>query len=256
MNLLVTDSRQFLPKEKRVVIEHREKLRKLKLRISVLLSICFLLVVGLIFFPGIIKKAPLLFPTYGIAHADPIIHASFKIQKINQKDLASVLASANIVDPAVASLSQLGELVVQPQVNMQSVTSADGRVVLLYKFLVSQGSPMSGSAATFIAVADQYKLDWRLLPGIADTESGLGRVIPIKADGTPSYNSFGYGVPGGGSFISFASWDEAIQTVGKSLAQNYGVANLSPYIMEPTYCPPCTRDHHWAKSVLTVMAEL
>ncbi len=255
MNFLVTNSRQFLPKEKQLLIEHREKLRKYRKKITYMVIGCCIIATALIAFPGIINRtAPYVAPIYGIYKVDPVIKEAYTIKRISGKDASSIIG--NNENPQIASQQQLAEIIVQPQVVEQKISNADNRVSRLYSFLISYNSPMAGSAATFIQVADKYHIDWRLLPSIAGTESGFGRVIPIQASGALSYNPFGYGVYDG-TFISFHNWDEAIATVGKNLASAYGVENLKPYVMEETYCPPCyAGDHHWQRSVNQFMSEL
>jgi hypothetical protein len=51
----------------------------------------------------------------------------------------------------------------------------DPRLVRLREFFVKYDSPAHTLAADFLAAADGYGLDWRLLPAIALIESGGGR---------------------------------------------------------------------------------
>lgn len=51
----------------------------------------------------------------------------------------------------------------------------DARCETLRTFFASQGSPLGASAQVFVEKADQYGLDWRLLPALAMVESGGGR---------------------------------------------------------------------------------
>lgn len=51
----------------------------------------------------------------------------------------------------------------------------DPRYLRLKQYLEERGSPAAQWAADFIAAADRYGLDWRLLPAIAVIESGGGK---------------------------------------------------------------------------------
>ena len=67
---------------------------------------------------------------------------------------------------------------------------------------------------------------------------------------------FGFGVTGNGSFKAFSSWDQAIDTVGSSIASSYGAAS-TPLSMERAYCPPSfNSDHHWAREAQSIMNRL
>ncbi len=92
---------------------------------------------------------------------------------------------------------------VQPQ-------DPDPMVAVLENFLASKKSPLASSAATFVAVAKEYRLPVELLPAIAGVESGFE-----MAGNTGDYNPFGYMC--GGSPCAFGSFDEAIRTVGRTI---------------------------------------
>ncbi len=83
----------------------------------------------------------------------------------------------------------------------------DTRVGVLRKFFEEYNSPLVGFEKKFIETSDRYGFDWRLLPSIAGVESSLGR----HACG---YNIFGWG----SCSISFSSYEEAIETVGRKIA--------------------------------------
>jgi hypothetical protein len=88
----------------------------------------------------------------------------------------------------------------------------DGRVVALRAFLEKHDSPLAPYAADFVASADAYDVDWRLLPAISGVESSFGkRLIP------GSHNAYGWG----GGYIYFRDWEEGIETVNRSLRRRY-----------------------------------
>jgi hypothetical protein len=57
-----------------------------------------------------------------------------------------------------------------------TVLPTDPRVVKLHGFFKKLDCPVAGMAQDFVRVADENKLDWRLLPSIAVIESGGGKV--------------------------------------------------------------------------------
>ncbi len=130
-----------------------------------------------------------------------------------------------------------------------SIKQTDLRVQVLASFFAEKRSPLLGSEADFVRIADKYGLPWTLLPAIAGKESSYGKRIPYLA-GRPSYNPFGWGITGG-RVVVFGSWSEAIETVGQGLYQKYfqqGLTNLAE--IERRYTPPSYKtNHHWLKDV-------
>lgn len=91
-----------------------------------------------------------------------------------------------------------------PQV---SSSSTDQRLQTLKEFFRRYSCPAESLAAEFIRVADNHRLDWRLLPSLAFVESGGGKQ-------TFHNNIFGWGS------VRFASVEEGIRTVARHLAQS------------------------------------
>ena len=92
---------------------------------------------------------------------------------------------------------------------------ADTRAKILREYLKSYDSPLAPYSETFISEADKYSLDWKLVASIAGLESTFGHHIPYN-----SYNAWGFGVYGD-NVRRFTSWEDGIQTVSKSLRQDY-----------------------------------
>lgn len=107
------------------------------------------------------------------------------------------------------------------------------KVVNLEKFFKKNNSPLVNHSETFVEVAEKYGLDYRLLPAISCMESSCGKYL-IEG----SYNPFGWGIYGTNA-IYFEDYDEAIETVGKGLKDNYLSRGFdTPQKIAPVYTPP------------------
>ncbi len=104
------------------------------------------------------------------------------------------------------------------------------RVQALKSFFQKYNSPLIENAETFIKVADQYGIDYKILPAISCIESGCGKhLIPS------SYNPFGWGK----GQILFNSFDESIEKVARGLDQIYLSRGLTTVEkIAPVYNPP------------------
>lgn len=91
----------------------------------------------------------------------------------------------------------------------------DNRAKVLQKYLESHDSPLAPYATVFVMDADQYNIDWRLVPAIAGVESTFGHAHPANCN-----NDWGYGIYGD-NMMCFYSYYEAIHTVTQALRENY-----------------------------------
>jgi hypothetical protein len=132
-----------------------------------------------------------------------------------------------------------------------AITKGDARAVLLDRFLQRQRSPMAGMGEHFVKMADKYNMDYRLLPAIAQKESGLGRVIPKG-----SYNAWGWAIyTGKNSGAEFDSWAHAIETVARGIKASYIDKGLvSPEQIMTKYTP--SSDGSWAEDVIFTMNQI
>jgi hypothetical protein len=96
-----------------------------------------------------------------------------------------------------------------------AVIEGDYRETVLSNFLTNYNSPLSSYSKLLIKVADEYGIDWKLLPAIAIKESGGCKAIPEG-----SYNCWGWGIHSKGTLM-FDSYEEAIKTVALGLKTNY-----------------------------------
>ena len=125
----------------------------------------------------------------------------------------------------------------------------DNRIAKLRGYLASLNSPMVYQADHFVAEADRFSLDWRLVPAIAGLESTYGKRVPKN-----TYNAWGWGIPTPDDRgIAFSDWENGISTVTEGLKENYvdrGAQSVEQigrrYASSPT----------WAVRVRHIMTEI
>lgn len=123
------------------------------------------------------------------------------------------------------------------------------KVRALEKFFESYKSPLKAHSKTFVAVAEKYNMDYRLLPAISCMESSCGKNL-IEG----SYNPFGWGIYGSNA-IYFKNYDEAIETVGKGIKANYIEKGFdTPQKIAPIYTPP--NHGNWLSGVTFFMEKI
>lgn len=160
---------------------------------------------------------------------------------LDQEGLAdNMVASANGTNPGeVKGIST-------------TVEASDARVPIVANFLERYKSPMQPYdkyAQVLVDLSDKYGFDFRLLPSIAMTESGLCKTIPLG-----SYNCTGYGITKTTSF-TFNSYEESFEATAKSLKRNYidkGLTN--PEDIMKKYTP--SSNGSWQNSVNQWMSEM
>lgn len=91
--------------------------------------------------------------------------------------------------------------------------AADNRVEILKKYLEQYNSPLAPYAEDFVAQADMYNIDWKLLPAISGVESTFGKAVPCT-------NAWGYGIFGTQT-LCFGSYKDAIRTISKDIRFKY-----------------------------------
>jgi hypothetical protein len=116
-------------------------------------------------------------------------------------------ANANAQERASASSAKIAVA----EIN----TVDDYRVKIIRNYLNDKNSPLAPYAEDFVANADKYNLDWKLVAAISGVESTYGQAIPIN-----SYNAWGWGVYGD-NVIRFGSWKEGIATISQGLRDRY-----------------------------------
>lgn len=100
-----------------------------------------------------------------------------------------------------------------------------------------------------VQVSDKYEIDYRLIPAIAMKESGGGN--KVKGE---SHNAWGW--ENGRTY--FDSWEQAIETVGKTLKTKYVDKGLTtPEEIMPVYAPPqIYTGGKWARDIRYFFSKL
>lgn len=162
------------------------------------------------------------------------------------------ISTPNTVNPISSDFKLYAALPAATSSVSDEIDFQDGRAAIIEDFFKQRNSQLANEASVFIAVADAYKLDYRLLPAIAMQESNGGKKV-IR----DSYNPFGYGIYENKA-VKFASWEEAIRRVGRALKEDYLDQGLkTPGQIMIKYTPPSlAKGGAWAKGVSSFMAEL
>lgn len=133
----------------------------------------------------------------------------------------------------------------------------DGQIVAtgakeetLLQFFQKYNSPLSDYTHFIIRTAEEYNLDPKLVPAIAMQETNL---CAKSKEG--SHNCWGYGVTAG-KYKFFSSYEEAIETVTRTLAEHYRdkYGLVTPEEIEKMYTP--SSEGAWASSVRYFMDQL
>jgi hypothetical protein len=126
------------------------------------------------------------------------------------KFLSGGLVFAGMVS-APAAISTLQHVSLGPTV---SEHRSDDRLAAVRDFLGQYDCPAAENAETFLEAADDYELDWRLLPSLSFVESTGGKAARNN-------NIFGWN----NGRASFASVEAGIHTVGYHLAHSRAYRN-------------------------------
>lgn len=104
----------------------------------------------------------------------------------------------------------------------------DKRAQVLSEYFQKYNSPFEYHAQDFVDAADEYGVDWKLVPAISGVESTFGKH-------SYGYNAWGWGIYGDNR-LGFNSWRDGIFTVTGGLKKGYidkGLTN--PYSMNRAY---------------------
>jgi hypothetical protein len=129
------------------------------------------------------------------------------------------------------------------------IVQEEARVETIRQFLAKYNSPLEPHAEFIVQIADQYGIDHRLIPAIAMQESNL-----CKKSRPEAYNCWGYGIYGK-NYMHFDNYEQAIETVTKSLATTYKSKGLhTPEEIMTRYTP--SSNGSWARGVTYFMEQL
>lgn len=102
----------------------------------------------------------------------------------------------------------------------------------LESFFAQHESPLYPYARLIVEQAEQYGIDYRLLPAIAMNESTLCKNIHSN-----SYNCWGWGIYGN-KVTRFESYEQAIRTISRGLREQYYDKGMSsPSAIMKVYTP-------------------
>lgn len=132
------------------------------------------------------------------------------------------------------------------QVGIIESKQIDPRADVLKDYLAKYNSPLQNNSQDFIDAADEFGVDWKLVPAIAGVESTFGQFTP------GGFNGWGWGVYGD-SRIYFKSWREAIFTITRGLKEGYIDRGLvTPAAMNRKYAS----SPHWGTKVSYFMIDI
>lgn len=154
----------------------------------------------------------------------------------------------NLVNSPINAYYATGQVKSQ---TLAAISKSDSRPVIINNFLATNKSPMAGLGDIFVATADKYGLDYRLIPAIAFQESTLGKNMPKG-----SHNAFGWAVyTGANSGARFHDWQFAIDTVAAGIKKDYVDRGLtSVEAIMSRYTPDSNGD--WAFGVNFAINEM
>jgi len=122
-------------------------------------------------------------------------------------------------------------------------TVFEQRVRKLEAFLSKYKSPLYPYSRHIVNKAQEYEIDYRLIPAIAMNESTLCQNIH-----NGSYNCWGWGIYGD-RITEFDSYEDAINVIAKGIRKNYYDKGMStPAAIMKVYTPS-SPDGIWAKKI-------
>jgi hypothetical protein len=131
-----------------------------------------------------------------------------------------------------------------------NIEARDARSEIVRQYLEYYNSPLTPYSDFLVQISDKYKLDYRLLPAIAQQESNLCKIIPPE-----SYNCWGWGIHSQGS-LGFNSFEEGIEAVSKGLRTQYldkGLRTVPEIMSKYNSNSP---EGAWAKGVSQFMDQM
>jgi hypothetical protein len=97
----------------------------------------------------------------------------------------------------------------------QTIKAGDSVPIMIERYLERYDSPLALHTETLLSAAYRYNVNPKLIVAIAQQESNLGKKSPENC-----YNAWGWAIHERGTKC-FESWDDAIETVTRGIAENY-----------------------------------
>ena len=174
----------------------------------------------------------------------------FSLVSLRANDAAkSNLENSNLINEPQSGVRVYASLPTKfPSIDGE-VGASDARPEIIKQYLEKYNSPLIPYSNLIVEVADEYSLDFRLVPAIAQQESNLCKIIPPN-----SYNCWGWGIHSKGT-LGFVSFEEGIKTVSKGLREEYlnkGYSTVEDIMSK--YTPQSNGS--WARGVSQFMSDM
>jgi len=166
-----------------------------------------------------------------------LIAATYTFSLVYLKNVSLVPAFAKLIsqEKEPSSLYAYADIHGNVKGINTSVETADARPIIIEEFLKNFNSPLKpyDHFGQFLTnLADEYNMDYRLLPSIAMQESNLCKTIPDN-----SYNCLGLGVHSQGTW-RFKSYEDNFRAAAKILREKYLDQGLiTPEEIQDKYTP-------------------
>lgn len=158
----------------------------------------------------------------------------------------------NFNNPSSIVLGSTSTTAAMPSGLETSYETDDARAAIVANFLERHNSPLQPYdhyGTVLVRIADQYGVDFRLLPAIMMQESNLCKAIP---PGT--HNCLGFGIHERGT-LGFESYEAGFDRAARELKKNYiDIGLTTPEEIMTKYTP--SSNGSWANSVNQWMAEM
>lgn len=158
-----------------------------------------------------------------------------------------VYVQKNLTSNNIGFVRPISEIAINlPTETSVVVAHGEARVDVLREFFDRYNSPLAQYSDLIVKKADEYGLDYRLLPAIAMQESTLCLKAPKNTN-----NCWGFGIYGK-KRTAFDDYGQAIAIISKAMAENYhGKGLIEPAQIMTKYTP--SNNGVWAENVSYVM---
>ncbi len=171
-----------------------------------------------------------------------VLHPQTEVVSVTSPPIASSATEETGFTPAAGEVNGVSTL----------YEYEDSRATLVANFLRRYDSPLRPHdewGRKLVAIADDYNLDFRLLPAIAMQESNLCKSIPED-----TYNCLGFGIHERGQ-LGFDNFEGGFERAARELKSNYIDIGLTTPAEIMTKYTPASKGS-WAESVNQWMAEM